>query len=264
MRGQRIRSCRVMHAIATRPQPADELCWRATGRTIREVRRRGKYLLFELDQGYLVMHFRLSGQLFLLPHQGSVAARREGEPEASALHIDVELELACGRLCFADIRHLGRVHWLARPADSRGITRLGIDPLAREFTRGVLGTLLGRSKRPLKNFLMDQEKIAGIGNIYSSEALWYARLSPRRRANRVATQEVRRLHKAIVNVLGRALECCLHPAPALRNPQWAFEGLEKMVRVYQRAGRPCPRCGRPIKRLGLGGRSSFFCPGCQR
>ena len=102
-----------------------------------------------------------------------------------------------------------------------------------------------------------------LGNIYSAEALWQARLGPCRRADRLNAPEVRRLHKAIVKVLRTALECCLNPAPEFRQPDWWFQGLERLVRAYGREGLACRRCGARIKRIAQGGRSTFFCRGCQ-
>jgi formamidopyrimidine-DNA glycosylase len=124
--------------------------------------------------------------------------------------------------------------------------------------------MLATSRRPLKEFLLDQSRVAGIGNIYSSESLWHARLNPRRRANTLTPKEALRLHKAIVSVLSRALECCLHPAPDFRDPEWWFQGLEKMLRVYGREGKPCRRCKAPIQRIAQGGRSTYYCRRCQK
>jgi formamidopyrimidine-DNA glycosylase len=163
-----------------------------------------------------------------------------------------------------DRRHFGRMNWLAREEDSPGIPSPGVDALSPKFTPQRLEALLKKARRPLKLFLMDQTRIAGLGNIYSNEALWHARLSPRRRAYRLLRREARRLHKAIVYVLRRALECCLYPAPDLRDAKWWFQGIEKTLRVYGREGEHCRRCGGRIRRIEQGGRSSFFCPGCQR
>ncbi len=253
VRGQRIVRCRVVHPIAVRPQSPAELRRGLEGQRIEAVERRGKYLLLGLARGCAVLHFRLDGQVLWFPRQ-----------RAAGVHIDVALELSNGTLGFVDRRHFGRVNWLARAEDSPGIRSLGADPLSPEFTPQRLEALLKKARRPLKLFLMDQTRIAGVGNIYANEALWHARLGPRRRANGLARREARRLHKAIVYVLRRALECCLHPAPDFRDAEWWFPGLEKMLRVYGREGEPCGRCGGGIRRIEQGGRSSFYCPRCQR
>jgi formamidopyrimidine-DNA glycosylase len=132
------------------------------------------------------------------------------------------------------------------------------------ITAAKLASLLSASKRPLKLFLTGQAKLAGVGNIYANEALWHARLDPRRLAKRVRAVEARRLHKAIVGVLRRALKCCLEPAPDLSNPNWWFPGIETILRVYGREGKPCYRDRTPIQRIRQGGQSTFFCPKCQK
>lgn len=250
--GRSIRRCRVIHSIATRPQSPAVLCHAVEGQRIGEVQRRGKYLLLQLDRGCVALHFRLDGQLVWFD-----SADISG-------HIDVAFELDAGALGFVDRRHFGRAQWLADAGDLPGLRRLGVDALSPRFTAAHLQFLLANSGRPLKLLLMDQARIAGLGNIYSNEALWRARLDPRRRAHRLSRQEARRLHKSIVYVLRRALECCLDPAPDFRDPDWWFQGLENILRVYDREGQRCSRCGGRVRRIQQGARSSYFCPSCQR
>ncbi|MFY9530446.1 MAG: DNA-formamidopyrimidine glycosylase [Candidatus Acidiferrales bacterium] len=257
--GQRIRRCRVIHPIAVRPSSGRggkaatrQLESRLRGRQIRAVKRFGKYLTLALDNGCVVLHFRLDGQLVWFDSREITG------------HVDVALELEKGTLGFVDPRHLGRVQWIPSPEALDGIQSLGIEPLSAQFTASRLAELLKRSRLPLKLFLLDQSKVSGIGNIYSSEALWRARLDPRRRANRVSPREARRLHKAIVDVLHRALECCSDPAPDFRDSKWWFQGLDEILRAYGREGKPCRRCGAPIRRIEQGGRSTFVCFRCQK
>jgi formamidopyrimidine-DNA glycosylase len=257
--GRTILRCRVIHPIAVRPtsgrgaaRAAATIEKNARGRKIRAVERRGKYLILLLDRGCLVLHFKLDGQLIWFPK-----CKISG-------HIDVAFELRGGTLGFVDGRHFGRVQWADAPDEIPGIREMGVEPLSREFTAARLAAMLGASRRPLKAFLLDQGKIAGLGNIYSNEAMWRARVDPQRAANRLTAAEARPLHKAIVDVLRRALECCLHPAPDFRDPNWWFQGLEKILAVYGRAGQKCRRCGGTIQRVAQGGRSTFWCPRCQR
>jgi formamidopyrimidine-DNA glycosylase len=250
--GRKIQRCRVLHGIAVQPQSPSILQRSVNGRRVKAVERRGKYLLLRMDRGWVALHFRLDGQLVWFD-----------TPRVTG-HIDVAFEFAAGTLGFVDRRHFGRVQFLRRIEDASGIRALGVDPLSRDFTPRLLAEMLAESRRPLKLLLMDQARIAGLGNIYASESLWRAKLNPRRRANRVTRAEARRLHNSIVYVLRRALECCSHPAPDFRDPKWWFQGLEQILRVYQLAGEPCQRCGERIRRIEQGGRSTFFCPGCQR
>jgi formamidopyrimidine-DNA glycosylase len=256
VQGVRIEHVRVRHPIVVRPQSAALLKKRVEGGRIQGVERRGKYLLLRLDNGCLVLHFKLSGQLLWFDRAEDALARN--------LHVDVVLETRQGALGYVDRRHLGRFQWFARAEDSAGIRALGVDAYSREFTSEHLARVCRESRRAVKIVLMDQRKIASLGNIYANESLWHARLDPRRRADRLTPSQVRRLHKAVVYVLRRALKCCLHPAPDLRDPQWWFAGLESMLRVYNREGMSCARCGMKIRRIEQGRRSTYFCPECQR
>jgi formamidopyrimidine-DNA glycosylase len=257
--GKRISSARAIHPIAVRPHTPAAFSHAVNGRRIRSVQRRAKYLLLELDRGWLIIHFMLDGQILLLP------------PHERTAHCCVRLALLGRRpatLGFVDPRHFGRVRYADDLARVPGLRRLGIEPLSPQFTPAALAAFLRASRRPLKLFLMDQSRIAGLGNIYSSEALWRARLSPLRRRDRVPAAQIRALHKAIVGVLRAALECCLAPPPGFRDPQWWFQGLDRILRVYDRKGQPCRRCGprepRGVRRITQSGRSTYFCPHCQK
>lgn len=259
VRGRIIRRCRVIHTIAVRPgsgrgaKKAAESLERATrGEKVREVNRRGKYLVLLLNRGAIVMHFRLDGHLLWF------------DSRKISGHVDVALEFARGTMGFADRRHFGRVKWVESAEEIRGIRTLGLEPFSKDFSAKALAEKLRASRLPLKLFLLDQTKIAGLGNIYSSEAMWLARLDPRRRARRISPSEARRLHKAIVRVLRRALECCLHPAPDFRDANWWFQGLEQILNVYGRKGKTCHRCRQPIRRIEQGGRSPYYCARCQK
>ncbi len=259
---QRIRFVRVLHPIAVKPQSPSHLARFATDRRIRRVSRKGKYVLLVLDRGLLTLHFRLDGQLLWFSSPNEFFARAN-QPE-NGVHVDVALEFGNGVLGFVDRRHFGRVHAWESTEDSPGLSSLGVDALSKDFTFARFRELLAASVRPLKDFLMDQNRVAGLGNIYSCESLWHARLNPRRRANSLKPEEARRLHKAIVSVLTRALECCLHPAPDFRDSAWWFQGLENLLRAYGREDEPCRRCGAPIHRIVQGGRSTYYCRRCQK
>jgi formamidopyrimidine-DNA glycosylase len=253
---KQIKRVHVRHKVAVRPQGAALMKRKISGRQILGVERRGKYLLLLLDGGCLAMHFKFAGQLLWFDDPRDALA--------AEIHVDVAFETEDGALGFVDPRHLGRVHWLSAPEDSPGIRALGLDAFSALFTLPRFVEICRRRPRPLKILLTDQKRIAGIGNIYAGESLWHARLSPWRASDKLKAAEYKTLHKAVVSVLARALECCLHPPPDFRNPQWWFNGLEKMLRVYGREGKPCRRCGTKIQRREQGGRSTYFCPHCQR
>jgi formamidopyrimidine-DNA glycosylase len=252
----------VLHAIATRPQSSSHIARIAEGQRIQSAQRKGKYLWLQLTQGIVTLHFKLDGHLLWFSSAKEMA--EVANQRGSGVHVDVAFELDKGVLGFADRRHFGRVQAWESEAACPALARLGLDAMSRDFTPARFAELLEGSKRPLKEFLLDQTRVAGIGNIYSCESLWHARLEPRRRANSLKPAEASRLHKAIVSVLARALECCLHPSPDFRDPQWWFQGLEDILRAYDREGQPCRRCGKPIKRIAQGGRSTYFCAHCQK
>ena len=262
VQGARIRCVHIFHPIAVKPQPVRRLAELATDRCIQHVERKGKYVLLVLDRGLLTLHFRLDGQLLWFAH-GQELVERANANENGA-HVDVAFEFKKGVLGFADQRHFGRVYAWDSLEESPGLASLGVDALSRDFTVASFQKLLAASVRPLKDFLLDQTRVAGLGNIYSCESLWRARLDPRRRAKSLKPEEAKRLHKAIVSVLRRALECCLHPAPDFRDSQWWFQGLEKILRAYGRESESCHRCGSAIQRIEQGGRSTYWCRRCQK
>lgn len=257
-----IRRCRVIHRVAVTPwaasarsaaRKAPPFEKSVAGQTVRAVDRRGKYLLLALTRGSLVMHFKFDGQLLWFD-----SAKLSG-------HVDVAFNMPPhGTLAFVDPRHLAKIRFVSSPEDVPGVRALGTDPLSPDFTPARLATLLAASPKPLKLFLLEQSKIAGIGNIYSNEAMWHARLNPQRPVNTLEPVETRHLYKAIVDVLNRALKYCLHPAPDFRDPNWWFQGLESILRVYGREGAKCRRCGHTIRRIEQGGRSTFWCAHCQK
>jgi formamidopyrimidine-DNA glycosylase len=260
--GKKILAIHVFHPIATKPQNPAQLARAAANQTIHAVTRHGKYLLLELDHGLISLHFRLDGQLLWFTSARDLEAKANRPPHN--VHVDVAFEFNRGVLGFADRRHFGRVHYFESSKASTGLKSLGVDALAKEFTPGHFANLLSQSRRPLKEFLLDQTRVAGIGNIYSCESMWHAKLYPRRRANSLTSVEAARLHKAIVSVLRRALECCLHPAPDFRDASWWFQGLERILRAYGLEDQPCKRCGELIQRIEQGGRSTYFCGHCQK
>jgi formamidopyrimidine-DNA glycosylase len=261
VRGQRIRCVHVLHPIATRPQAPAAFVKLCQGRRIRDVRRHGKYLFLGLDRGLIELHFKLDGQLVWFSGAKDLLKRANHHEEG--VHVDIAFEFARGVLAFADQRHFGRVRVWKSVEEGAPLRQLGLDALSRDFTVEFLKTKLRASKTPVKQFLLNQAMVAGVGNIYSCEALWHAKIDPRRPAKSLKDDEAAKLHKAIVSVLRRALECCLHPAPVFRDPKWWFQGLEKILRAYQRDGLPCRRCGQRIKCVEQGRRSTYFCSHCQ-
>jgi formamidopyrimidine-DNA glycosylase len=231
----------------------DDLVARVVGRRITLVGRRGKYLIIGLDQGYLLIHLKMSGRLQVVP-----AAHPPDK------HVRVLFDLDNGQqLRFQDVRKFGRLYAVDDPAEVT--VGLGPEPLADDFTLDEFCHLLSRRSGRLKSLLLNQQFLAGLGNIYADEVLFSARLHPLRKASSLTRDEQDRLYRAIRTVLGHAVASrgtTLDDrgyVDALGQPGMYQEQLA----VYGRQGEPCHRCQLPIERIIIGGRSAHFCPGCQ-
>jgi len=247
--GERIHGAIVLWERSIAAPSPKEFSQKITGQTIHDISRRGKFLRFDLDQDTMLIHLRMSGDLWV-----------ETQNTPPALHHRLILNLDEGgyRLAFNDPRKFGRVWLTARPEEVLG--KLGPEPLQDDFTAENLFKMLARFKRQIKPLLMDQTFIAGMGNIYTDEALHQARLHPCSRSDGLNLAAVEGLQKAIRNVLSEGI---------LRNGSsidWVYRGgdYQRHFRVYQRAGQPCFNCGTPIERILVGQRSSYFCPNCQK
>jgi formamidopyrimidine-DNA glycosylase len=257
--GARITGITVTGARSVRRQPVAELAAAAAGRTVTDAGRRGKYLLVGLDDGArLVVHLRMSGQLHL------VAA----PTEPTKLHTHVVVDLADGRqLRFVDPRTFGEVFALAPSASVPSLDALGPEPIGPDgVTAAAFAARLRAKRAQLKPLLMDQRFVAGLGNIYSDEILWRARLRWDRRSDTLSPASGRELHAAMVEVLSEAV---VHRGSTLGDDQYVDlfgrpGAFATRHQVYGREGQPCARCGGPIVRIKVGGRSSYLCTRCQR
>ncbi len=227
------------------------------GATVQEVGRRGKYLVLPLSVGQtLLVHLRMTGKFSLLaPHVGP------GDDQ----HTRIRLRLDDGVwVIYSDPRKFGRFFLVADPAEVLG--SLGPEPLSAEFTVDWLQQHLVGRQSEIKRLLLDQSFVAGLGNIYASEALWHAQIHPLRTAESLTAAEGERLHHAIVMVLGGGIA---NGGTSLGDRQYVYPdgGLgnhQHYLQVYDRAGDRCPRCGYALERIVQGQRSTYYCPVCQR
>jgi formamidopyrimidine-DNA glycosylase len=223
------------------------------GRRVRSVGRRGKYVVIELDEGYLLIHLKMSGRLRVVPADEPLDA-----------HTHTVFDLDDGRqLRFNDTRKFGRVYLVEDLEEVTG--HLGPEPLGDDLTADRFRALLAPRTGRLKSLLLNQEFVAGIGNIYADEALFAARLHPLRGAGSLAPDEADRLYASIRTVLQQAVNSrgtTLDDTGYVdaRGQAGDYQG---QLAVYGREGQPCPVCGAPIARMVIGGRSCHYCGHCQ-
>jgi formamidopyrimidine-DNA glycosylase len=245
--GRRIVSARVLRCATPRVNRG------VRNRLIESIDRRGKHILIRLEGGRtLTVHLRMSGDLFRVSdHQILPAAAR------------VIFELDDGStIVLEDRRALARVDLgLTQAIDAKIARELGMEPLSTECTAEWFVNIAKRSRLPAKRFLMDQRHVAGLGNIYAAEALFHARIDPRKAMGTLSRDKLRALHTAIVSVLKDAVQSAWN---AYSGPGQFAEAETFPLAVFGREGEVCRRCRKVIRRIVQSGRSTYFCPGCQR
>jgi len=256
VRGRRVLSVEAKPVQLRRPLDPERLGAALTGAQLDMPRRRGKHLLVDVaERGTLMVHLGMTGRLVL--------AEPDHEPPR---HTHLTLGLDSGRvLRFVDPRRFGLVHWLepGQEAHDPSLVRLGLEPLDPDLPL-LLPQLLRSRRAPVKSLLLDQHLVAGVGNIYANEALWRAGITPDRAGSKISTQRLSTLARVLREVLTEAIA-----AGGTTIRDFASLGTEAgmfaiRLRVYGRDGEPCPTCATLIRRSVLAGRSTFFCPRCQR
>lgn len=220
--------------------------------------RRGKYLLAHLDQGQILgVHLRMTGRLLWLT---------PAEPLTS--HTRIQLGMASGReLRFEDQRTFGQM-WIVPqgvPPEQviTGLQRLGPEPFSPEFSVAYLQERLQRSLRPIKNALLDQRLVAGVGNIYADEALFLAQIHPQRLSRQLHSPQIAQLRHHLIQVLHTSIQNRGTTFSAYRDASGINGNYQGQAWVYGREGQPCRVCSTPVERIKLAGRSAHFCPQCQ-
>ncbi len=232
--------------------PSEEMAARLQGRKVVALRRRGKYLIIDLDPAcHLIIHLRMTGRLHLYP--GRTPAQK---------HTRVITELDNGaELHFWDQRKFGRFYCVED--ENEVVGKLGPEPLADDWTVEAFKEALNKRRAPIKSLLLNQQIVAGIGNIYADEALFFAGIHPLRPGNSLNDDEVWHLHQAIRYVLREALKAQGSTFSTYRRPGEETGAYQLQHQVFRRTGKPCPVCRTPIERIKVGGRSTHFCPRCQ-
>ena len=266
LQNRTITSVQVRRARVIRPTSVRTFSQVLKGSRLESVARRGKYLLFRIHpkgtsgMRVLIGHLGMTGRMYLLPRNGRLPK-----------HAAVVLGLGEEQFIFEDTRYFGRL-----TLDPDAAKSLGPEPLGEEFTVVGFSEGLARSSQAIKVKLLDQALVAGIGNIYASEALFRARISPRIQARRLSKLKVQSLWKAIRETLASAIEfgstVPLDYAGVGNRTGLFYYGtvpqdsgrFEERLQVYDREGQACPRCGAKIRRIVQAARSTFYCPNCQR
>ena len=245
-----VRLPRVVIARDSRPLGAA-----LAGDRVERVGRRGKFVHLQLRSGRsLVVHLRMTGRLIV---------QAAGGATAPVPYSNVLLDFSDGtRLVFADVRTFGRMR-LVEPEEAWAAD-FGLEPLSHDFTCERFSALLAGRTTPIKVFLLDQRRVAGIGNIYACEALWEARIRPTRPAGTLSKQARQRLHRAIRSVLRRAIAMRGTSVDDYVDADGLRGGFQNVLRVYGRDGLPCSRCGAKIARTVVAQRGTWWCRTCQR
>jgi formamidopyrimidine-DNA glycosylase len=252
--GRRIRGVVVRNAALRWPVPAD-LARVLRGEEVLDLRRRGKYLLFDCRHGHLLVHLGMSGRLTLVP---------EGEPARRHDHVDVRFE-GERLLRLTDPRRFGAMLWVRGKAEEHALLReLGLEPFDAAFTGAALHERARGRRVAVKHFLMDAHVVTGVGNIYASEALFHAGIHPLRASGRIARARWDRLAESVRATLERALAAGGTTLRDFASAEGHPGYFQNECAVYGREGQPCRACGTAIRAVRQGQRSTFYCPGCQR
>jgi formamidopyrimidine-DNA glycosylase len=256
--GRALVSLEVLDPRWCEPAAPEELSAAVEGRRIERLARRGKYLDWELeDEVHIVMHLRMTGNILLVPAAEDLPERK---------HLRARLTLDDGnRALFVDPRRFGTgIVLLGDDArEEYFLSRLGVEPLSADFTAEALKAQAGRRQQPVKAFLLTQQRIAGVGNIYADEALFRARIHPLRPVGSLKTAQIVALRDAVVKVLNDGIDAKGATIDDFRHPDGASGSFQDRFLIHLREGEPCVRCGRTVKKMRAAGRGTYVCETCQ-
>jgi formamidopyrimidine-DNA glycosylase len=256
--GRVLERLEVLDARWCEPAAPAEVSDAVRGRRVERLSRRGKYLIWELeDEVHLLMHLRMTGNLFVVPADED----RDDRP-----HLRARLVLDSGeRVLFVDVRRFGTgLVLLGDDAlEQYFSSRLGVEPLSPEFTADALRALAAGRRAPVKAFLLSQERIAGVGNIYADEALWRAKIHPLRPVGTLKRAQIEALRDGVVASLEAGIDARGATIDDFRHTDGASGSFQDRFLVHLRAGEPCFRCGTTIVKLRAAGRGTYICPHCQ-
>ncbi len=237
---QNISSSRFIHSL--------------TGRIFKNIERRGKYLVFDLDNHFqLIVHLRMTGKFILGRFRPS-----DFKYKRAVFYLNLPQ-----LLIFDDVRAFGTFSLFKLNGSSSPLSHLGLEPFSSNFNTTTLVALFKKSGLPVKNFLLDQTKIAGLGNIYVSEILFDAGINPKKRSHLLTSLQIGRFILSTRKILEKAIRYNGTSISDYQRIDRKAGQFQKLLRVYQRGGEPCVQCRTPIRRIVQGQRSTFYCPVCQ-
>src|SRR3954447_20049256 len=251
--GRALEAVRVLDERWCRPLAPADIEQAIRGRRVERLDRRGKYLVWALSEDvYLLMHLRMTGTLLL-------------DPDPEPRHARVRMDLGDHALVFDDPRRFGTGELALGPDALTAFfdARLGVEPLEHDFTGEHLHALAKTSRAPVKAFLLDQKRVAGVGNIYADEALFRARVHPLRPANRLTRAQAHAIRDGVVESLLLGLEHKGATIDDFRDPYGVSGTFQDRFLVHTREHEPCPSCGRTIRKLRVAGRGTYVCEHCQ-
>jgi formamidopyrimidine-DNA glycosylase len=255
--GRRFDRVEISDPRLTRPFDPSEVAAELQGEQIAALDRRGKYLVVRFESGrVLLIHLRMTGQLL---HANGGSSPAEDAHRRAVVRLDDGSDVV-----YRDMRRFGT--WLlVEPGELEPYldARVGGEPLAPAFTAKRLSKALSGRRAPIKAALLDQRRLAGVGNIYADEALWRARIHPLRPAGELSGDEVRALHRGIRGALKAGIARQGATLSTYRVPDGSRGRMQDEFKVYGRADEPCERCGTPIEKIRAGGRGTWYCPRCQ-
>ncbi len=251
--GRTLHALEIHDARWTLPLAPPEVATAVAGRRVEKLGRRGKYLVWELeDEVYLMLHLRMTGTLLL-------------DPPERPPHTRVTFDLGEHRLEFVDPRRFGTGELALGPEalDAFFATRLGIEPFEPEFTGAHLHAIARRCRAPIKAMLLDQKRIAGVGNIYADEALFRAQVHPLRRADQLTRKQCQAVRDGVVASLQAGIVAKGATIDDFRDLEGVSGSFQDRFLIHLREGEPCVRCGRPVRKLRAAGRGTYVCESCQ-
>ncbi len=241
--------------IIKKPTNSTEFVRLLSGQTIHQVERRGKFLIFHLDEIVLVSHLRMEGKYRLY---------QADEPLNKHTHV-IFIFNDNTALHYLDVRKFGTMHLFKKGEEERNkpLSQLGLEPFDPEFTPQFLFEKCQRTNRTIKQVLLDQSIVVGLGNIYVDEVLFQAKIHPTIAASKLSSEKINDLHQSIVDILTKAITLGGSTIRTYVNSQGTKGTFQDRLAVYGRGDQPCPCCGTLIQKIKVGGRGTHFCPNCQ-